>query len=135
MSPPSLWQLEEELNIYLNNGIKTFGPLLGKALKVNLVPDLTHFGREQSFPLKLVYLISGRQYIGTLQVAKPSAKRIYSNHLHRPSDPTSSEQFRSASLRDDEEHPFLSAKSSCPRSSRMSIPTTLSSNPSPSFLL
>jgi hypothetical protein len=52
----------------LNNGIKTFGPLLGKALKAHLNPELSTLGVGQSFPLKLVYMISGRQYIGTLQV-------------------------------------------------------------------
>jgi hypothetical protein len=101
-------QLEEELNIYLNNGIKTFGPLLGKALKAQLHPELSNVAIDQSFPLKLVYLISGRQYIGTLQVLN-EPNTIFVSRLASPrSDSSCSKQSRSADLCDDEQHSLLS---------------------------
>ena len=61
--------MEEDLNVYTEQGVATFGKLFGAALKAPLVLDQTLIQYGDDFPLKLSYKLSGRTYVGIMRVS------------------------------------------------------------------
>lgn len=60
--------MEDDLNIYTEKGIASFGKLFGASMKGLIVLDKMLISDNNAFPLKMSYSLSGRNYIGILEV-------------------------------------------------------------------
>jgi hypothetical protein len=61
-------QMEDDLNIYTDKGIASFGKLFGASVKGSIILDRMSISDNNAFPLKLSYNLSGRNYVGILEV-------------------------------------------------------------------